>query len=72
MFYAQKRRKGAEILGSNGIIMLDGRISLTTAKWRVRKYLEQCNLDCADAFQLFKGERFSKSHAVSPVIPLDL
>lgn len=70
MFYAQKRRDGVEILGSNGIIMLDGRISNTTAIWRVRKELSTYNLDCADSFQLFKGERFTGSRAVSQVVKL--
>lgn len=72
MFYAQKRRKGAEILGSNGIIMLDGRWSNTTARYYVVAQLSKYNLDCADAFQLFKGEKFSNARAVSAVISLTL
>jgi len=70
MFYAQKRRHNCEILGSNGIIMLDGRISISTAEWFVRQRLSESNLDCADSFQLFKGEKFSNSKAVSAIITL--
>lgn len=70
MFYAQKRRGGAEILGSNGIIMLDGRWSRSTAHRYVVDQLGKYNLDCADAYQLFKGEKFSNSHAVSPIVRL--
>jgi len=72
MFYAQKRRHGCEILGSNGIMMLDARWSRSTAERYVVEHLKLYNLDCADAYQLFKGEKFTTAVAVSPVIPLEL
>lgn len=70
MFYAQKRRDGSEILGSNGIIMLDGRWSNHTAISYVKDLLSTNNLDNADSFTLYKGEKFTNSHPISGPIYL--
>jgi hypothetical protein len=71
MFYAQKRRHNCEILGSNGIFMLDGRWSKRTAIEKIKDSLSSSNIDNADSFQLFKGERFTTARPVSVVIKLE-
>lgn len=55
-----------EILGSNGVYILDGRNSLPTMIEDARKRISQIKgvHDDIVAFTINKGERFSESHII--------